>query len=399
MHKCDYSDEIINRNGKVVLIVSAEYAKKDICFEVYQEDEDGECCCRNIYQSIYCGRVIAVPGLPFSRYDRGAADIEPYGLCDQMNFFSCALTGRDKEIIRQVHPDFVSYVLPKWDTLINKADAIHALQIWKKYPKIELLLAAGFEKVAFNKSFYNLSEEKQKKVCSFILKHPECKEFTLAQIKEVLRINIPIDDYNAFLKARGKFYTNKVSYEVFKYLEKQSMVSYEGLSLYRDYAKLLKETNHNKKDLYWKYPKNLRQAHSKVLEEVNAIHALQKQKELEELQEKYIETVKCLEGFSSVVDGYEIYVPQDLNDWNVQADTLHQCIVQCKYYNKVKDNYCLVFIRREGVPVATVEIVNKEKKIGQFYGNEIDRANCKPSDEVRNAFNKWLENFSFVDAA
>lgn len=41
-------------------------------------------------------------------------------------------------------------------------------------------------------------------------------------------------------------------------------------------------------------------------------------------------------------------------------------------------------------PVATAQI-HTDGTIGQFYANEIERDNCLPSDEVREAFNKWLE--------
>ena len=36
--------------------------------------------------------------------------------------------------------------------------------------------------------------------------------------------------------------------------------------------------------------------------------------------------------------------------------------------------------------------IKKKKKILQFYANELDRNDCKPSEEIQTAFNKWLDN-------
>ena len=60
-----------------------------------------------------------------------------------------------------------------------------------------------------------------------------------------------------------------------------------------------------------------------------------------------------------------------------------------------KKKYLIAFIRQEGKPIATAQLYAGEKigtwRIGQFYANELDRSNCRPSDEVQAAFNKWLE--------
>ena len=41
--------------------------------------------------------------------------------------------------------------------------------------------------------------------------------------------------------------------------------------------------------------------------------------------------------------------------------------------------------------MATAEI-SQAGKILQFYANELDRNDCKPSEEIQTAFNKWLDN-------
>lgn len=39
---------------------------------------------------------------------------------------------------------------------------------------------------------------------------------------------------------------------------------------------------------------------------------------------------------------------------------------------------------------ATAEISNDGKRIIQFYADEFDRNNCLPSEEIKAAFQKWL---------
>ena len=71
---------------------------------------------------------------------------------------------------------------------------------------------------------------------------------------------------------------------------------------------------------------------------------------------------------------------------------MHQCICAAGYYQGTAEgNYTIVFIQKEGEPVATAQVF-PDGRIGQFYADEIDRSNCAPSEEVRAAFNKWLES-------
>ena len=55
----------------------------------------------------------------------------------------------------------------------------------------------------------------------------------------------------------------------------------------------------------------------------------------------------------------------------------------------------IVFIWKDGKPVATCEL-DYEKNIKQFYGDERGHSqgkSCLPSDEVKEAFEIWLEEF------
>ena len=88
-----------------------------------------------------------------------------------------------------------------------------------------------------------------------------------------------------------------------------------------------------------------------------------------------------------------------MEDIIYQADFLHQCLITAKYYEKMaKKNCILVFIKKDDEPIATAEL-NKEDKVVQFYGNELDRSNCKPNEEIKNIFDNWLIGFKQFNEA
>ena len=114
------------------------------------------------------------------------------------------------------------------------------------------------------------------------------------------------------------------------------------------------------------------------------------EEELKKKQEAYSKAIKKYLSSGKEIDGYSVYVPDDVLDINYQAEYLHQCLITADYIEKVIDKHCvLVFIRKNKKPVATVELLPR-KKIGQFYANELDRKNCLPTEEVKEVFNKWL---------
>ena len=182
-----------------------------------------------------------------------------------------------------------------------------------------------------------------------------------------------------------------VAYDVYRYLLKVHMADHDGVMLYRDYWKLLGQTGHDSADAYWKYPKSLQAAHDKVLEEIRESNDSIQIKRLESKQENYSRAVKKLLKYNSEIDGYSVFVPDTVGQIVAQAKALHQCLVHCDYVSQVIDKKCvLVFIQKDGVPVATCQLLEGDK-IGQFYADELDRDDCLPSEDVRAVMNKWIE--------
>ena len=83
-----------------------------------------------------------------------------------------------------------------------------------------------------------------------------------------------------------------------------------------------------------------------------------------------------------------------MQEWVKQAKALHQCIVRCSYYKKMANQEeILVFIQKDGIPVATAELFAKNR-IGQFYADEHSGTpeGSKPSEEVQHVFTTWLRD-------
>jgi hypothetical protein len=130
----------------------------------------------------------------------------------------------------------------------------------------------------------------------------------------------------------------------------------------------------------------LRDFHNKVLAEVDEI---KKNKDKEKFAGLF-KAIKNYVKYNQTVDGYYIFFSADQEEWNKQADKLHQCIVRCDYMKKVIDRKSLLaFITKDGEPIATAEI-QKEKTINQFYTDE-HSSDYYPSKELKAIFNKWLE--------
>ena len=206
------------------------------------------------------------------------------------------------------------------------------------------------------------------------------------------------EEYDAWQRFRTDWGTC-CAFDVFKYLNGYRA----GLHMYNDYIRMAKRAGHDVKDPYWKFPKQLKKAHDKVMKEVERIEAAErlamkaaatkrereKKKNFEKVVGKWIKkTVRK--------NGMVVSIPGDIQAVRTQAKKLHQCLVSCDYIGKMAEKKCLlVFIAtRAGAPVATAEIL-PSGKVGQFYGDERARDinKMKPGKKAQEALDAWLKKF------
>lgn len=291
------------------------------------------------------------------------------------------VTPEEYDIIYSLYPDF-KYTVKKMTYELSITSVLYILREWIAHPQdIEMLYALGYQHYIGLKSLYTISKDKKDRLIKFLIK---CSKMGYKGInfKEARQwANIKDFDFD-YIK-----YANTIKYDVYinrlKGADKETMEYWHWH--YNDYLKLAKEQGHNIKDEYWKYPKDLKKAHDKLLSEKARIEAAKRVEEFKPL----IKRIKKYLKYNSEIDGYEIFFTANPEEWLYQANALHQCIVASGYYKKT--TCILAFIRQNNKPIATVEI-KKNKEIGQFYANERDRANCNPSEEVKKVFYKWFEN-------
>lgn len=163
---------------------------------------------------------------------------------------------------------------------------------------------------------------------------------------------------------------------------------------YLDYLVMAHRMGRDVNDRYWQLPKNMNEAHNKLLEEQRILKQLQEMKELKKKQVKLTKAVRKFQQFNTQINGYDIFVPNKYSIIKPHVDVLHQCILSARYDDKmINGKSILIFIQKDKEPIASVEIDYK-KTILQAYANEEDRRNCKPTDEVMEAVNQYLLAFN-----
>lgn len=408
-----YSHYIENYFGELRLVVTAYNKRLDQYFDFFRVYESGKKECRNLYLSCYGGYSITYPGAYARSYYGERANnhyiVEDWGECtinhvgyerEHLNHIG------DINLILKKYPDFI-YTLKKWcgeNFYMTRQLPIifEALQVWKEHPESEYLFALHCDSIAFSKSFWKLSEKKRREISKWILQNKEnAAGYTLRQVQNIIKYKMTMDEFNDYEAFKSSCYTAAMGVPVYRYFKRKGYVGHSMWSLYCDYRKMAKAAGHNIRQEYWAFPSDLEKAHAKVLRECNAIEEARKAEERKRLveQEKAVfenlkKTCEILQRFGGVYGGYEIIFSDDMSEWNKQASALHQCIVRCSYYKKMANQEeILVFIRKDGVPVATAELFAKNR-IGQFYADEHSGTpeGSKPSEEVQHVFTTWLRD-------
>lgn len=434
-----WTDRLTVEDGHITRIVRAEYSKKGeySSVDVYKENDNKEYWDQNLYISIYGGVVVTFPGFKIGGYwkDDTIAEEEGWNKRQRPSLvgYSSKITAADEALVCGAYPDF-KYLFKKvshsdW----NRLYLIRVLQVWVKHPELELVMAAGYENVGMDGRFWRYSEKRRREICLFMRKNAgnKFRYLPLKNLNECIKSNDP-ERYLSYMADVSEWDRNSrcvdaVKYEDYLYLKKlktKIQTRWKGqkafdakMNYWMDYIRMAASAGHDVHDPYWRHPKNLLAKHDVVMEEINRIEEAERiaaaqrraewearqremeaqkaeklKKELMRLQPKVERILKKFGKYSEVVDGYSIFVCTDYEEWKRQAEALHQCICVGGYYQKTLKGECtIVFIQKEGVPVATAEVKN-DGKIGQFYADERDRSNCLPTPEVRAAFEKWYKN-------
>jgi len=393
-------------DGQLCRIVTAygkDRAHKGESMDVMRHFEDGRKEIRNIeYVPGSMGWLIAWPGYNYTTICRGyvcgsgIAELDPWYKIDyEMKGFSCHHpTDEEKELILQKYPEF-KWIFKKAN--LTTEEIFHILPEWKKNPQqVELLFGAGFPLLAKNKSIYKLKNTRP--ILEWLRNHPNMKYVTLAEIQKCIKWNITIEQLDEYtlsnrMQARLDYdcWLHWKNVLVPKKLKKETprMVSVT----YHDYLKMAKKAGHNINDKYWRFPKNVRQAHDKVMKEIEAIEAARKSEKMAKENVEYQKAIQKMVKKQFTTGKIKVYIPKSIEQIDFHAEVLHQCLMRMDYPKRVCDGKIwLVFIEKAGKPYATCELIRNGKKlsIGQFYGDE-HLADYKAKKDAKQAFNEWAK--------
>jgi len=406
MHRPIFDDRITldKKKNEIVRIINARSNQKIIPglkkgeqtnFDCYKQYETSPDVCRNLYRNFYNYLGVEFPKETVYNYrtkrhvKRGydAWDEVCCGVHIETGFYP---TEREKKIICDKYPAF-RYVLNKWCGTRSQTMAV--LKVWKEHPEVELPLSLGYYDIIFNKSFYAMKKEDLKKCYKYMNENRELN-LSITDLKIIVRHGEEVADM--YCRAK-EIMGRRVKMGELKWILNQYEKYYKNdrWALRRDideYKELCEYFHKDMKDEYWAHPKNLRERVDDLRVQRENIRMLQRAEELKQKMARYKKVIKRFDGWDRTVDGYSIIIPKTIEQWQKQASVLHQCIIRMNYMDEVNKNYVLFFILKGDIPIATCEVTNLlEKKIGQFYADEFDRANCLPTPEVRNAMLKYLD--------
>ena len=404
MIRATFDDRISIENGKIVRIVTASWPKTkrhdEGSVDVYKITDDGKEYCKHLAFCMYSGYMVDDRFLDDEEWDEPIINLHAF-----RNGYTDDLTDADKEKMIIRYPEF-KWTLQKFGAS-SKAIAMKLLMAWKKNPKVELLVNARLFNLYLEKNFAKMSPEKQKKILAFIRENEKSKYWPLQKILFVMQKKGTERDYEDWIGYRdrnGKMIEYKWFKKYRKHLFSKHWSNMALLDFYKDYLWMAKNVGHDINDEYWKYPKDIKKAHDKVMNEYNTIMEARR---IEEKKEKNRRERNKKKHFEKVVahlsksiirkNGLVVRVPKNFKEIRQQANALHQCLVRMDYYGMMAEReLLLVFISDgKGNPVATAEIT-PSMKVGQFYANQeiYDFEQMKPSKAAHEALNKWMEKFS-----
>ena len=161
---------------------------------------------------------------------------------------------------------------------------------------------------------------------------------------------------------------------------------------YDDYIRQLEELGYPLND-YYRYPKNLTEAHDRVSEEYLAMQDKKRQEENRKRQEKFeTEYLPRLEKMCWQDNKYLIRPLRNKQEFDDEGRNNRNCVAS--YYTSATEGRVSIFVLRkveaEDESYVTVEVDLVHKEVMQCYS----KGNTLPEEEVKEWVEKWLLRMS-----
>ena len=399
MIRCVFEDRIELIDRHIVRVVNASWGEnkrkgiKSGNMDVFRQYDNGREECRENLCYVYMGGYLLEDPMHPGKWGKPLMDCNALKTpCVNASSVFTNIGNTEIETVKERYPGF-RWMLDK--ILANRpgvqvAEVIEYIRAWVRWPECERLYNGEYYRLCLSESFAVASYRKQCEIMQYLKQHPEIRDPGFGEILTLMKSGMSQDDY--YMTKRYH-----IGADLLKYLHAQlrkGTVFKEDYSLealygvYKDYIEMVASNGHDKKQDYWKYPSDLREAHDKVMREAANIKA----DKLKKRQEKYTAAVKKFIG-KTVEDGnIRVFVPESVEEISLQASVLHQCLVTADYIGKVIDRKCLlVFLVLDGRPMATAEL-DRYGELVQFYADERG-ANMKPGKDAEEALDKWIRTF------
>ena len=388
-HKCEYSitlDYIDNEKIELTYWASWKDKRLDIIkHSLFMNGNKAEIIQArdNLDFSVFGGWLVAFPDEKERHYYYGNRVVKLYKYYEwsKLPTLSFYEPSDLKDRMKEVYPEY-KYLIEKAGTM-RYDELFKIMRIAKQTGKLSIIewLLENNQKNLI--TLNNLKTNFNADIFNFIKENKEISYLDIRAVKLAVKegvdyhsAKIAVDYYFSDLKLRD-------------YLLKQNM-NPEDLYYYKDYKKMCKALKKNWNDPYWRYPKNLFEAHKKVMDEIKIMERAKQEEENKEIVEKILSKKKKSIKYNFIDGSYQVYFPYEFKDIQEQAEELNQCLITAEYYKKYANNKSiLIFVKYKNKRYATCEI-DSEKHIKQFYRNEKDRLNCSATPVLQAVMDKFL---------
>lgn len=298
----------------------------------------------------------------------------------------------DKKIILRKYPDF-RYVLKKMLMIyqcgwIYECKVFYTLIEWLRNPAMtETLLSLKCTDLIGNRNFLRMRPSLQKAYLKYLRESEDGAN--LDEWLTMRKYKLSYEEVKRYKRFRNTFhyqYSEWLSMKDFKYLNKK-ITRDDDLRLWGDMLRMAKRLNHDINDPYWRYPKDIKGRHDQLMQIVDKERFLRER----DFAKKFFSEGKKWRKCKVEAEGYDIFVPVEPCEVREQADTLSQCLIACEYDKRMSRGECLlVFLRKNGIPMATAEI-NRQGKTVQFRRDQKNYAESQATDDMKKALDKWYE--------
>lgn len=179
----------------------------------------------------------------------------------------------------------------------------------------------------------------------------------------------------------------KISEYIFKQkkLVKHRFILYD----YKDYLSQLKKLGYPLEE-YYLYPKNLKESHEKLTDEINKKRDEKKRRQAIQQEKEYKKILAKVKKFTFASETFVVRAIASIEELKEEGIKMHHCVAT--YCQKLISGNCYIFtvrnINEPDEPIATLELNKALNKMVQLRG----KRNAVVSDDIESFCNYWFEH-------